>query len=155
MAPKPSFSFNGKHCNVAHKATAAARQLAMDKLAITAQLQKAEMEQDPKLIREVKAIMDEAGVSFTEALRLQQATSTKRPGFQEQVAAALMAPPYNLSAADAFLIANNRNLIGDAIEEGPDAVKEALAAIKALGTQQSSGNTGNSIPLTGNEDQTS
>jgi len=137
------------------KATAAARQLAMDKLAITAQLQKAEMEQDPKLIREVKAIMDEAGVSFTEALRLQQATSTKRPGFQEQVAAALMAPPYNLSAADAFLIANNRNLIGDAIEEGPDAVKEALAAIKALGTQQSSGNTGNSIPLTGNEDQTS
>ena len=139
------------------KATAAARELALDKLSIEAALKKAEMEQDPKMIREVKAIMDETGASFTEALRLQQATSTKRPGFQEQVAAALMAPPYNLSAADAFLIANNRNLIGDAIEEGPDAVKEALAAIKALGTQQSSGNTGNtgnSIPLTGNEDQT-
>lgn len=139
------------------KATAAARQLALDKLAITAQLQKAEMEQDPKMIREVKAIMDEADVSFTEALRLQQASSDKKPTDMERGMLALMAPPYNLSAADAFLIANNKNIVGDILDDGPEAVRNALAELKGLGTQQSSGNRGNrrnSIPLTGNEDQT-
>jgi hypothetical protein len=137
-------------------ATAAARELAMDKLAVTAQLKKAELEQDPKLIREVRAIMDEAGVSFTEALKLQQATSTKKPGFQETGMLALMGPPYNLSAADAFLIANNSDIMGDVLEEGPEAVKDALAALKGIGTQDSN-NNGNSgtIDLTGNEDAVS
>lgn len=137
-------------------ATAAARELAMDKLAVTAQLKKAELEQDPKLIREVKAIMDEADVSFTEALKLQQATSTKKPGFQETGMLALMGPPYNLSAADAFLIANNSDIMGDVLEEGPEAVKDALAALKGIGTQDSN-NNGNSgtIDLTGNEDAVS
>ena len=133
------------------KATAAARQLALDKLAITAQLQKAEMEQDPKMIREVKAIMDETGVSFTEALKLQQASDTKPLGAELRTAEDLIRRGFD--PAVARLIAREPSLV-EGLLEGRFTKQQLLDLINELGgPQQSSGNT-NSIPLTGNEDQT-
>ena len=93
------------------------------------------------MIREVEGIMARVpGMSFTQALKLQQASSDKKPTDMERGMLALMAPPYNLSAADAFLIANNKNIVGDILEDGPEAVRNALAELKGLG--QPSGNTG-------------
>ena len=133
------------------RATAAARDLALDKATIEALTAKAEMEQDPKMIREVKAIMDETGVSFTEALKLQQASDTKPLGAELRTAEDLIRRGFD--PAVARLIAREPSLV-EGLLEGRFTKQQLLDLINELGgPQQSSGNT-NSIPLTGNEDQT-
>ena len=73
------------------KATAAARELALDKLSIQAALKQAELEQDPKMIREVEGIMAKTGKSFEDSLALYNLSSAKTPGAEVQAAKALMA----------------------------------------------------------------
>ena len=121
------------------RATAAARDLALDKATIEALTAKAEMEQDPKLIREVRAIMDATGKSFTDALKLQQASSVKTPGAEVQAAQALMAR--GIPEATARLLARDTDLVSK-ILTGEISSEELNQLLNDLATAQSSGNTG-------------
>ena len=137
-------------------ATAAARQLAMDKLAITAQLQKAEMEQDPKMIREVEGIMARTGKSFEDSLALYNLSSAKTPGAEAQAAQALMAR--GIPEATARLIARDTDLVSKILMGEIDSEELTALIDKLAGTQAPAGGedgTSGNIPLTGNEDQAS
>ena len=138
------------------KATAAARQLAMDKLAITAQLQKAEMEQDPKMIREVEGIMARTGKSFEDSLKVYNLSSAKTPGAEAQAAQALMAR--GIPEATARLIARDTDLVSKILMGEIDSEELTALIDKLAGTQAPAGGedgTSGNIPLTGNEDQAS
>ena len=149
------------------KATAAARDLALDKATIQALTKKVELEQDPKLIREVQAIMAETGKSFEDSLILANQSTKKIPGAEVQAAQALMKK--GIPEATARLLARDTELVSK-ILEGEITSEQLTKLLNDLaGSQQSSsnaggnaggntgGNTGTSgnIPLTGNEDQTS
>jgi hypothetical protein len=139
----------------ADKQAATARQLAMDKLAITAQLQKAEMEQDPKMIREVEGIMAKTGKSFEESLALYNLSSAKKPGAEVQAAQALMAR--GIPEATARLLARDTDLVSK-ILTNEISLEDLNALLSNLAAGQSSGNTGGNtgvIDLTGNEGATS
>lgn len=135
-------------------ANAAARELALDKLSITAALQQAELDQDPKMIREVEGIMAKTGKSFEEALALYNMSSAKTPGAEVQAAQALMAR--NIPEATARLLARDTDLVSK-ILTGEITSDQLNKLLNDLATGQSLGNAGSSdtIPLTGNEDATS
>lgn len=137
-------------------ATAAARQLAMDKLSITAALQQAELDQDPKMIREVEGIMAKTGKSFEDSLALYNSSSAKTPGAEVQAAKALMAR--GIPESTARLLARDTDLVSK-ILTGEITSDQLNQLLNDLATVQSSGNTGGedgtngNIPLTGTEDQ--
>ena len=136
-------------------ATAAARELALDKLSITAALQQAEMEQNPKMIREVEGIMAKTGKSFEEALALYNMSSAKTPGAEVQAAQALMAR--GIPEATARLLARDTDLVSK-ILTNEISLEDLNALLSNLAAGQSSGNTGGNtgvIDLTGNEGATS
>ena len=135
-------------------ATAAARELALDKLSITAALQQAELDQDPKMIREVEGIMARTGKSFEDSLALYNLSSAKKPGAEVQAAQALMAR--GIPEATARLLARDTDLVSK-ILTGEITSDQLNALLSDLATGQPSGNAGSSdtIPLTGNEDATS
>lgn len=132
-------------------ATAAARELALDKLSITAALQQAEMEQNPKMIREVEGIMAKTGKSFEEALALYNMSSAKTPGAEVQAAQALMAR--GIPEATARLLARDTDLVSK-ILTGEITSDQLNQLLNDLATRQSSDSTGGNtgvIDLTGNE----
>ena len=134
-------------------ATAAARQLAMDKLSVTAALQQAELDQDPKMIREVEGIMAKTGKSFEEALALYNLSSAKTPGAEAQAARALM--DRGVPEATARLLARNTDLVS-ALLQGEINPEDLTALLdKLAGIQAPAGGGDGTVDLTGNEDATS
>lgn len=132
-------------------ATAAARELALDKLSITAALQQAELEQDPKMIREVEGIMAKTGKSFEDSLALYNMSSAKTPGAEVQAAQALMAK--GIPEATARLLARDTDLVSK-ILTNEISLEDLNALLSNLAKGQSSDNTGGNtgvINLTGNE----
>ena len=123
----------------ADKQAATARQLAMDKLSIQAALKQAELEQDPKMIREVEGIMAKTNKSFEEALALYNLSSAKTPGAEVQAAQALMAR--GIPEATARLLARDTDLVSK-ILTNEISLEDLNALLSNLATVQSSGNTG-------------
>ena len=134
-------------------ATAAARELALDKLSITAALQQAELDQDPKMIREVEGIMARTGKSFEDSLALYNLSSAKTPGAEAQAARALMNE--GIPEATARLLARDTDLVSKILtgEIDPNELTALLARL--AGTQAPAGGGDGTVDLTGNEDATS
>lgn len=128
-------------------ATAAARELALDKLSVTAALQQAEMEQDPKMIREVEGIMARTGKSFEDSLALYNLSSAKKPGAEALAAKALM--DKGIPEATARLLARDTDLVSK-ILTNEISLEDLNALLSNLATGNTGGNTG-VIDLTGNE----